>query len=178
MSAPAIRCVSRSKTGLRVYWETADLDRHRFAYTIEKDNLLLDEIDPNERGGYLVRATRLRLNGTQFSEWQCQPLRGPRYASEGVIEPVGGGNRLAYIIPNIPDLVVKDRYYGLAPDPVAEPSNPDPVSEPARHAQAETRESYMRTILGMIARVEKVSAHQLVKENGVWEWRAPPIRLD
>jgi hypothetical protein len=65
------------------------------------------------------------------------------------------------------------------PTPPPEPTAPPP----GNNGEIVTLDEYMRQILRMIARAEKISAHKLTrvrKDNGdnYWEWRAPVIRLE
>jgi hypothetical protein len=198
METPYIRCWARSQSGLRVYFASTSLVGQRFRFALEGNNLLLDQVPEDDRTGNLVRES----TSVNTSEWRTYALCGARMLQPVKIMPEGGQGRLAYVIPDIPDLHMRTRSEALrempmspqrlvgpsgsrhAPPLYVPASSPPVVPSPESlglvgkngSGQLASMHDYMCNVITAIDKMEGTSPYRLVKGGNGWAWRAPDIR--
>jgi hypothetical protein len=189
MAIPHIYKYRRSASGFRVWFSGPELNDRRFIYVINGTTLILEERPVAKLQGNVVRNFDTK-SGT-VGVWTAPLLGGAEFGREGLhiaaetIFEYGEPNLLTYQIPDIPELAERPSQRGSVFQPTRaqvvaarQSTDPQQVTEAplANPGPVVDVDKYLLSILEAIDRMEETTYHRLVKEDGVWEWRTPPIR--
>src|SRR5262245_10375300 len=94
-----IRRVTRTRSGLRLWFSDLDLVGEKFLPTVCDGNLLLDQVRQQDPG--------IRVSTDPYGKkavWSAHTMRGSKLNQQIEIYPSGSLGKFAFIIPEIPEL--------------------------------------------------------------------------